>query len=175
VNNVLKKDSVNLDVVNNVLKKDSVNLDVVRNAFKKDSVNELSTDECLGFFGIDDNDKPTKKENTMSSLRETFESKSAEVQEALLALPRELMEQYLKKMAVDPTFFSDEEIMENYKADQKTPEKEEESFFDFLKHPKKEWSEEEVKIARREQREETMRRNDESNRNRLVQFKNIRI
>jgi len=170
VRNVFKKDSVNLDVVNNVFKKD---LDVSHNVFKKDSVNLLSTDECLGFFGIDDNEQPTKKKETPMSLKKTFESKSAEVQEALLALPRELTEQYLKKMAVDPTFFSDEEIIEDYKA--QTPEKEEDSFFDFVKQPKKEWSEEELAIARREHREEEKRRNDESNRHRLVQFKNIRI
>jgi hypothetical protein len=52
--------------------------------------------------------EPITENNVSMSIRATFELQSEKVQRVLLSYPRELMENYLKKMAQDPTFFSDD-------------------------------------------------------------------
>ena len=121
VGNVLKKDSVNVEEVGNVLKKDSVNVEEVGNVLKKDSVNELSIDQCLGFFSTDE--QPIK-ENTMS-LREIYEAQSIRCKKALKTESREMMENMLRKIADDPTFFTEDswpELEEEIIIENNTPE-----------------------------------------------------
>ncbi len=94
----------------------------------------LCKDECLGFFETDDNEQPTKNENTMS-LREIFEAQTPRVQKALKKEPRELMEKMLRKIEIDPDFFPEDSWPEETtpETEKEKSRREDKEFFDNCK------------------------------------------